>query len=289
MGPILAQKYTVIAPDLRGMGDSSIPFSYDFTAEAAADDIKAVLDFLHINETYIFAHDKGSGVAAAFAAKYRSTVQKLALSEYVLPGFGYENFQASTPETNLYSNWQLNFFAIPDAAQYFIQGREREMLSWYFFHASYSGTAAVPIDLLTAYTDAIAKPGFLRAGLQYFSNQVVAKDAAFFNSTIGQRRFQQPVLFLGGEASSPPQPLVQSLVTSMAENTEIDIVPKAGHWIGMRTSFMCRMSSANPWIADENPEWVASRIEQFLSVGEQIPTVDLSYLRNKISLSGTVI
>ena len=214
------------------MGDSSIPFSYDFTAEAAADDLKAVLDFLKINETYIFAHDKGSGVATAFAAKNRDMVKRLGLSEYGLPGFGYESFQGATPQTNLYSNWQLNFFAVPDAAQYFIQGREREMLLWYFFHASYSGTSSVPLDLLTTYADSLAKPGFLRAGLSYFDNQVVAKDAAFFNSTVRAQKLDQPVLFLGGEASIGPVELIETLFGPAVENLEAELVPKAGHWIG---------------------------------------------------------
>lgn len=228
---MLAHKYTVIIPDLRGMGDSSIPLSYNFTASAAADDLKGVLDFLNITETYVFAHDKGSGVAAAFTAKYPSTVKRLGVSEYALPGFGYEVGQQPTPQTNLYSNWQLNFFAIPDAAQYFIQGREREMLSWYFFHASYSGNSVIPAELLTTYADSIAKPGFLRSGLEYFSSQTVASDSIFFNSTLGQRKIQHPVLALGGEASFPTSAL-RYLFGTVADNLEVDIVPKSGHWIG---------------------------------------------------------
>jgi pimeloyl-ACP methyl ester carboxylesterase len=214
------------------MGDSSIPSSYDFTAEACADDIKAILEFLKINETYVFAHDKGSGVAAALTTKYRSVVKRLGLSEYALPGFGYEAAQVPTALTNIYSNWQLDFFAVPDAAQYFIQGREREMLSWYFFHSSYSGTAAVPSEILTSYADSISKPGFLRSGLQLFSNQVVAQDAAFFNSSLGENRLKQPVLVLGGEASFSPTSLGKELFSPVAENLEVDVVPKAGHWIG---------------------------------------------------------
>lgn len=214
------------------MGDSSIPHSYDFTAEAAADDLKAVMDFLNVNETYVFAHDKGTGVATAFTAKNRAMVKRLGLSEYPLPGFGYEGFQGASPQTNLYSNWQLNFFGVPDAAQFFIQGREREMLLWYFFHASYSGTSSVPLDLLTTYTDSLAKPGFLRAGLSYFADQVVAKDAAFFNSTVRAEKLKQPVLFLGGEASIAPVEMIETLYGPAAKHLEVDIVPKAGHWIG---------------------------------------------------------
>lgn len=35
---------------------------------------------------------------------------------------------------------------------------------------------------------------------------------------------------------------------------------------------------------DENPEWTANRIAQFLALDEGIPSVDLSYLTDKVTL-----
>jgi pimeloyl-ACP methyl ester carboxylesterase len=95
IGPILAQNYTVIAPDNRGAGDSSIPPNGIYNAASSAEDLKGVLDFLNVTETYVFSHDKGVGMATALAIKYPSLVKKLGLSEYALPGFGYEG--AATP------------------------------------------------------------------------------------------------------------------------------------------------------------------------------------------------
>ena len=216
------------------MGDSSIPASNDYSAEAAADDIKGVLDFLNITETYVFGHDKGAGITAALAAKYRSLVKRVGFAEYVLPGYGYEQFSAPAPTWSLYSNWQLAFFSVPDAAQFFIQGRESQMLEWYFFHASYSGTAAVSEADLARYTSQISKPGFLRSGLGYFDNAAVAADAAFFNATIAQSKLSQPVLVLGGEASLAPVSLIQQLWGAIGSDFAGELVPKAGHWIGTK-------------------------------------------------------
>lgn len=86
IGPILAQNnYTVIVPDNRGAGDSSIPPDGNYTAAASADDLITVLDFLNITETYVFSHDKGAGIASALAAKYGSSLAKrLGVSEYAL-------------------------------------------------------------------------------------------------------------------------------------------------------------------------------------------------------------
>ena len=224
------QTYTVIACDNRGMGDSSIPADGDYSAETAGDDLKAVLDFLKINQTYIFGHDKGTGLTTALAAKYRSLVKRVGVSEYPLPGFGYEEDSDPSPTWSLYSNWQLAFFSVPGAAEYFITGRVKEMLSWYFFHASYSGTEAVSEDSLNRYTTQLSKPGFLRSGLQYFSFTDV--DGTFFDTTLRPSPLTQPALFLGGEASFAPASIVSPLWSPAASNLTIDVVPKAGNWIG---------------------------------------------------------
>ena len=212
------------------MGDSSIPADGDYSAETAGDDLKGVMDFLKINQTYIFGHDKGTGLAIALAAKYGSLCKRVGVSEYPLPGFGYEHFQEASPSWSLYSNWQLAFFSVPDAAEYFITGKVKEMLSWYFFHASYSGTGIISEDTLNRYTSQLSKPGFLRAGLQYFS--VIGIDATFFNNTVRSHPLAQPTLYLGGEASLAPASAIQPFWGPVASNLTIDVVPKAGHWIG---------------------------------------------------------
>ncbi|MCJ1475147.1 hypothetical protein MMC13_003807 [Lambiella insularis] len=232
IGPILAQNYTVITLDNRGMGDSSIPVNDDYSAETVASDVKGVLDFLQINETYVFGHDKGAGITAALTAQYRSVVRRVGIAEYPLPGFGYETASDPASSWSLYSNWQLGFFGVPDAAQYFIQGREREMLSWYFFHASYSGTTAVSQADLTQYADQISKPGFLRSGLSYFAEATVAADAAFFNMTVGRQPLAQPLLVMGGEASFAPISTLEQYFAPIGSNITYDVIPKAGHWIG---------------------------------------------------------
>ena len=214
------------------MGQSTIPSSYDFTSATAAEDLKGVLDFLSINQTYIVAHDKGNGQAAALNAKYRSLVKRAVYSEYALPGFGYEKIYS--PElgvSGLYLNWQLAFFSVPDAAQYFIQGQEKQMLAWYFWHSSYSGNSVISQDLLERYTREISKAGYLRSGLEYFNT--TEKDAVYFNSTLGVQPLENPALVLGGESSFAPLATIEGSWGPILANPSYDIVPKAGHWLGM--------------------------------------------------------
>lgn len=226
IGPILTEKYTIIAPDNRGMGESSLAASGNYTAAAGAQDHLALLNFLNISKAYVFAHDKGVGLGASLAFERPNRVAKLVLAEYVLPGYGYPT---SVTSTNPYMNWQLAFFAVPDAAQYFIQGREKEMLAWYFWHASYSGNSGVSNDLLETYTRSISKLGFLRAGLSYFG--AAFEDEKYFTAQVNKSKLHMPVLAMGGEASFAPEGALRSSFAGVADDLSTFVIPKAGHWI----------------------------------------------------------
>ncbi|XDG08907.1 hypothetical protein ABKA04_008522 [Annulohypoxylon sp. FPYF3050] len=271
IGPILAQNYTVIAPDNRGAGDSSIPPDGNYSASAMAADIKGVLDFLNISSTYVFSHDKGVGPAFALAVQNPSLVKRLGVSEYVLPGFGYEDAVNPGPYWDLYQNPQLAFFQIPDFAEFLMSGKEKQFLEWYFYHGSYSGPTSFSEDTVNRYASSISKPGFLRAMLGPFSTAAVTDDHAFFNGTLGVSPLSIPTLALGGEASFGIPSTLRGLFSPVAKDLEIDIVPKAGHWIVDA--------------ADENPVWVANRVQKFLANDSSpIDAVDLSYLKDAVTL-----
>lgn len=234
IGPILAEHYTVIAPDNRGMGESSLSASGNYTAAAGGEDLVALLNFLNIREAYVFAHDKGVGLAASLALERPDRVAKLILAEYPLPGYGYPTSVASS---NPYMNWQLAFFSVPDAAQYFIQGREKEMLAWYFWHGSYSGNSVVSNDLLETYARSISKLGFLRAGLSYFG--AAFEDEKYFTTLVNKSRLQMPLLAMGGEASFAPESALHSSFVNLATDLTTFVIPKAGHWIVRDHCLIC--------------------------------------------------
>jgi pimeloyl-ACP methyl ester carboxylesterase len=233
MGPILAENYTVIAPDNRGAGESSIPPDGNYTASATAADLKGVLDFLNITSSYVFAHDKGVGFATALAIRYPDVVRRLALAEYPLPGFGYEESATPVPSWDLYQNWQLAFFQVTDLAEFLMRDREKQFLQWYFYHGSYSGGASFSEDTVNQYVSSISKPGFLRSMLGPFSASSVHQDQQFFTRALnGSSKLNVPLLGMGGEASLGLMDVLQSSFEPISDNVELDVIPKAGHWIG---------------------------------------------------------
>ena len=87
--PALAQDYTVIAPDMRGVGDTERPAD-GYEKRAMAEDIHALLEHLGTGPVLLAGHDFGAAVAYAYAAAHRDAVRKLAIMEMIMPGFGYE-------------------------------------------------------------------------------------------------------------------------------------------------------------------------------------------------------
>src|SRR6267154_2083581 len=76
--PALAERFTVVAPDLRGYGDSDRPIrGYDKRTMAA--DIADVIQALGIGPVVLIGHDRGARVAHRFALDHPSLLRRLVL------------------------------------------------------------------------------------------------------------------------------------------------------------------------------------------------------------------
>ncbi|PWW72425.1 putative hydrolase [Tuber magnatum] len=243
IAPILARDYTVIVPDGRGAGASRIPNPEKYTAEALAKDVDGILTALNISgKAFIVGHDLGSKAAAAYAHLHPEKVARLVVSEFALPGFGFEDIMVPDAHGSLNSNWHLSLFTVPDAAMALVEGRKRKLLQWYFWHAAYSGLA-VSFEHLERYVYEYTKPGYLRSAIGWYSS--VLEDAVFFKRVFDGSKIEAPVLYLGGEASFPGE-LAKSCWERVAKSVTAVTIPECGHWIG-----------------DENLEFVANQIGEF--------------------------
>ena len=84
--PDLAKNYTVIAPDLRGLGDSSKPpTGYD--GKTVAEDIHQLVTQLGFRTIFLVGRDIGTQVAYSYAAAHPMEVEKLAAIDFTMPGF----------------------------------------------------------------------------------------------------------------------------------------------------------------------------------------------------------
>src|SRR2546425_4826156 len=158
--PLLAEKFTVIAPDLPGIGDSEIPAT-GLDMKAAAIRVHAFAKSLGVEKARVVGHDIGLMVAYAYAAQFPAEVEKLVVMDAFLPGVaGWEN---------VYNNpgiWHFRFNGpTPEAL---VRGRERIYFEHFWNNFAADKTHSIPEADRVAYTAAYARPGRMRAGWAYF-------------------------------------------------------------------------------------------------------------------------
>lgn len=85
--PLLAERFTVIAPDLPGIGESDIP-AQGLDMKTAALRMHALAKSLGVEKARVVGHDIGLMVAYAYAAQFPAEVEKLVVMDAFLPGVG---------------------------------------------------------------------------------------------------------------------------------------------------------------------------------------------------------
>jgi pimeloyl-ACP methyl ester carboxylesterase len=214
----LAPRYTVVVPDLRGMGLSA-QTAGGYDKKTQGHDIAGVLDALEIEKTDLVTHDIGNMVGYALAAEYPSRITRFILIDAPLPGIG--------PWDAIVRNhalWHFSFWG-PDAER-LVAGRERIYLDrfWNEFSAD---PKKFPEASRDHYARLYARPGAMHAGFEQFKafDQDAIDDKAF----LAQGKLPMPVLAIGGEKSFGPQ--MAEIMRFAAAHVEQGIVPDSGHWI----------------------------------------------------------
>jgi pimeloyl-ACP methyl ester carboxylesterase len=216
--PLLAERFTVVAPDLPGIGDSAIPAN-GLDMKSAAIRIHSLARSLGVQKARVVGHDIGLMVAYAYAAQFPSETEKLVLMDAFLPGVaGWEA---------VYNNpaiWHFRFNG-PTPEQ-LVQGRERIYFEHFWNNFAADKTRSIPEADRVAYAAAYSRPGRMRAGWAYFvSFQQAAKDFA----QLAQTKLPMPVLTIGGEKSLGD--VLGQQAKLVAPNVTVVVLKDAGHWV----------------------------------------------------------
>jgi pimeloyl-ACP methyl ester carboxylesterase len=230
----LMKTRTVIAPDLRGFGQSGKPDgSYD--KKTMAQDIHALATSLRLSCVKIVGHDIGLMVAYAFAAQYPAEVERIALMDAFLPGIGdWKNVWL------MRDLWHFHFHG--ETPLKLVAGRERTYFEHFWNDFAGDPDRSVSEDDRRFYAAAYAQPGAMRAGFEVF--RAFERDAADFRM-FAETKLTMPMLVLTGEKASGEFLIEQARL--VADNVEGAVIRGSGHWL-----------------IDEAPEQVIPRLVRFL-------------------------
>jgi pimeloyl-ACP methyl ester carboxylesterase len=216
--PVLGEKFTVIAPDLPGIGDSDVPAG-GLDMKAAAIRMHSLARSLGVEKARVVGHDIGLMVAYAYAAQFPTEVEKLVVMDAFLPGVGDWETVYNNPGL-----WHFRFNG--PTPELLVQGRERTYFEHYWNNFAADKTRSLPEADRKAYTAAYARPARMRAGWAYFvSFPQAAKDFA----QLAQTRLTMPVLSIGGEKSLGE--FLGNQMKLVASDVTVVVLKDTGHWI----------------------------------------------------------
>lgn len=221
MIPELAKHYTVIAPDMRGFGDSDKPSS-GYNKRTVAEDIYQLVNYLGFDEINLVGHDIGMMVAYEYASAHPSKVRKLAMLEAGLPGLGLEMLMDGAKFPQFY---HFSFFIAPGLAETLVAGREKMFITHFIRHLSYD-TYAVTDEDLNEYAERLSQPGALRASFEHYRAFPID---AVNNQENAKTKLTMPVLAVGGEFCMNDQ--VGVIMNALADDVKTSVIERSGHWL----------------------------------------------------------
>src|SRR6266851_1048156 len=214
----LAPRFTVIAIDLPGIGDSSIPASgIDMTTSAKR--VHEAVHKLGYQRARVVGHDIGLMVAYAYAAQYPSEVETLTLMDAFLPGIGAWRDVYDAPDP-----WHFRFYG--HTPELLVKGRERTYFEHFWNDFAADPTHSIPEAERQAYAKTYARPGRMAAVFAYFASFL--KTAGEF-ARFAEVRLPMPVTSIGGEKANGDALGAQMKLISA--NPTVVIIKGAGHWI----------------------------------------------------------
>ena len=237
--PALAEHFSLIAPDLRGLGDSSRPQDGYDKATIAEDIRKLVHDHLKVDSYHLMAHDWGGPVAFALAATYPEHVRKLVMLDTAVPGDGSGTFSQHG------RRWHHAFHRTADLPEALVAGREDIYLGWFYRNYGYRPGAITPEDM-EEYLRTYRQPGALRAGFSYY--RALQQDVAHNESLLEKNgKLTMPVLALGGGKSFGRGIETLESLQRVSEDVRGGVIDDCGHWM-----------------QEEQPELVVEQVLAFL-------------------------
>lgn len=244
VAPTLAKKYTVVASDLRGYGDSGKPKTdaehYPYSKRAMAKDQVEIMAALGFDKFKVIGHDRGARVAHRMALDYPEKIEKLVLLD-ILPTLWLYDHTDQAFATNY---WHWFFLIQPYPVPEILISNSSDFMEKAIF-GPLSASGACTLESIAAYSRTVHDKAILHASCEdYRAGATIdlVHDRADFEA-----RIQCPLLILWGAKNTAYQ---KQDVLSIWREKAINVSGKAvdsGHFI-----------------AEEVPENLLAEVASFL-------------------------
>ena len=225
----LARHFDVIAPDMRGYGDSEKPDLADLSKyhlNVVTDDHANLLGHLGIDRAYLVGHDYSALIMHKFVRKYRDRTNKALTIDPIVPGF--ENRYLSVGHFS--ESWYSQFHQLDMAVEVVSSSRQatRAYFKHFLSHWSYNKDL-VTEEEMEIYTDNFVKPGNIHGGFNFYRANLSLTSQPW--TPLDRTISDVPMTFLQGMGDTVVPSAWTDLVAGWYNNYSIEYVPDGGHFL----------------------------------------------------------
>lgn len=245
VAPMLAERYTVVATDLRGFGDSGKPPTADnhspYSMRTIARDQVEVMAAMGHSTFGVAGHDRGARCAYRMALDHPDTVSKLAVLDIVPTGDAFDNadMEFST------GYWVWSFLAAPAPIPETLIGHSPKTIVDYMLDSWSTNPSAFPDEVRAHYVEKFSSPDAIHAICEEY-RAAATIDYSLDAADKGNRQIGCPVLALWDE---------EGAVEAWYEPLDI--------WRQWARDVRGKAIWGGHFLPEENPKEVASELVQF--------------------------
>lgn len=224
IGP-LAERYTVVAPDLRGYNETEKP-AWGYGLDVLSHDVAELIQALGFRSAAVAGHDWGGAIAWALAITRPWRVERLIALNSPHPAL-FERHMRTNPRQMLRS-WYMTFFLLPLLPELALSYDSYAPIAWRL-RADTRGAPVFSDDDLRLYRQALARPGALRAALAYYRAVVYESPRGLFRGT-GMRVTAPTIMIWGEQDAYLGRELVDG-TERYVPDLRVRFLPSASHWV----------------------------------------------------------
>jgi pimeloyl-ACP methyl ester carboxylesterase len=214
----LGERYTVVAPDLKGVGLSDKP-ACGYTKLEMADDLNALVESLGGAPAHIVGHDIGGMIAYAYATRYPA--RSLTIIDVTIPGIGDWDQVIADPRV-----WHFAFHQKRDLPEALVVGGREHVYISSFINQQTFRRGSISASDIDEYVEAYRQPGAFRSAMEMYRQ---FPQDAIDNRSAGRLPENLPVLAIGGEKRWAGR--VGERLSTVSSNVTSVSIPDAGHFV----------------------------------------------------------
>ena len=223
----LSAQYTVVAPDMRGYGDSDKPKGVNqYSPDKVAGDIVNLITHLGYKKAHLVGHDWGGAIAWHLAQYHPDIIDKLVVLNCPLPAILGKHLRNNWAQIK--RSWYMFFFQLP-----WLPEKRMSSNLPLFFKRALRGWAknkqAFSNEDIEKYVEAYRKPYALTAAVNYYR-------AAFKNMLKKETREVKPIalntlVLWGKDDEALGIEMTYGMERYFTNGFHIEYLENCSHWI----------------------------------------------------------